>query len=500
MRIGDLLRRQAENGKTALTCGDRRISYSCWNDSAEEVAKLINEHLTEKSKTVVLFLENSINYAVAYFGITYSNRVIVPIGKLAKAPEIVSTISYCEGDMVITDKEGVKTLEAILRDYDYRINLIEIETLSCVCLNAEKEYIEKHESELQLHGDESDVAIMLHTSGTTSNPKRVMLMHSNILNNIESNIASLGLNEFDKGLIALPMFFGYCNTALFLTHVYLGASLVIMSKVFSPKYFLGIIQEERVTNFTGVPSMLLLLLSYRYIDNYDYSSLRIICFGGGKMPINKLAELINRFNTVQWIQTYGQTECSPRVTALLPPDTLRKIGSVGKAIPGVKFCIKKPDGGLCTENEEGEIVVNGPNVMKGYYKNATETAKVKQKDGLHTGDIGYIDSEGFLYITGRLKNMIISGGLNIYPEEIEQILLQHPMVEDACVYGIEDALYGERAVAKIVAVDEKIDLTELKDYCNSKLAAYKVPSKFELVPELPKTYNGKIKRWKSENK
>ncbi|MBO4616094.1 MAG: acyl--CoA ligase [Lachnospiraceae bacterium] len=494
MRIGDLLVRQADNDKIALTYGCQKINYKDWNEESKKVCEQINRIISKESKTVIIFLGNSINYAIAYFGITFSNRVIVPIGKQAKGPEIVSTVSYCESDMVITDAEGMEYLQSVFKEYAYKLNLFDIETYECVCIHPQFNYIEKHDEELDLREDENDTAIMLHTSGTTSNPKRVMLTHSNLINNIQSNIESLQLSSNDKGLIALPMFFGYCNTALFLTHVYLGAGLVIMSKMFSPKYFFELIQGEKITNFTGVPSMLLLLLTYRYVDKYDYSSLRIICFGGGKMPINKLEELIKKFESVNWIQTYGQTECSPRVTALLPPNTLRKIGSVGKEIPGVSFCIKRLDGHVCAENEEGEIVVNGLNVMKGYYKNSSETAKVKQKDGLHTGDIGYFDSEGFLYITGRLKNMIISGGINIYPEEIEQIILQHSGVNDVIVYGVDDDFYGERVEAKIVVSDEQFDLSELKEYCQSRMAKYKIPTKFEIVSELPKTYNGKLKR------
>lgn len=205
-------------------------------------------------------------------------------------------------------------------------------------VNEESDYIDKTET-FEMKENAHDVAIMLHTSGTTSNPKRVMLTHSNLISNAESNIQSLKLTEHDKALIALPMVFGYCNCAQFLTHLYLGSTIVILDSFFFPKKFFRIVETEKITIYTAVPSMLLMLLEYRYSQLHDFSSLRYICFGGGKMPVDKLRILIKKYPSIGFVQTYGQTECSPRVTALLPEDALRKIGSVGKAIPNINIKI-----------------------------------------------------------------------------------------------------------------------------------------------------------------
>lgn len=492
MQVQELLLRQKENDKVAIIKGNNSITYKQWYEKSANVKERIMETLAEDSRNVVLFLPNSIEYAISYMGSLLSGRVVVPVGTQAKSPELFATLTYCECDLLITDSQWVDGLVEQFANYTYKIHILDITTMKVITLHEEKEYIAKSTS-----NEQEDVAIMLHTSGTLSNPKRVMLTHSNLIFNIESNIASLGYTSEDISLIALPMYFGYCNTAQFLTHVYLGATIIIMDSIFFPKTFFQLVSEYGVTNFTGVPSMLLMLLKFRYADKYDIKSLRYICFGGGTMPVGGLKELIERFHTVGFVQTYGQTECSPRVTALMPEHAMDKIGSVGKCIPGVRAEIMDESGKILNCCETGEIVVQGKNVMKGYYKRPELTKEVIQNGWLHTGDIGYYDEDGFLYLKGRKKNMIISGGINIYPEEVEQIIRDYGGIQDVCVAGENDYMLGEVPVARLVA--ENVDLDKLKSYCQENMANYKVPVRFYLVEELKKTYNGKVKRGGSAN-
>ena len=213
------------------------------------------------------------------------------------------------------------------------------------------------------------------------------------------------------------------------------------------------------------------------------------------MPTEKLKQLIVKFPSIGFIQTYGQTECSPRVTALLSKHSLDKVGSVGKSIPNVEVIIVDDCGEQCEPYVSGEICVRGENIMKGYYKHPDLTKEVIINGWLHTGDIGYMDNEGFIYLNGRIKNIIVTGGINIYPEEVEEILLSYNGVQDVCVFGEEDEILGEIPVAKIV-INRRIDCRELKKYCLERLSDYKVPVRFEVVDELSKTYNGKIIRGK----
>jgi long-chain acyl-CoA synthetase len=493
MRLNNLLFRQANNDSAAIKYSDKILSYADWNTQSLKAAQKIKNEALDNSLNVAVFLPNSINYAVAYFAVQFSDKILVPIGVQAKELEIISTLKYCEIDLIISDSEHLEYLKGILKGYGYRVDVYVIDLDEIILLHENKNMIPKTHY-IQQNGSEDDIAIMLHTSGTISNPKRVMLTHSNLIHNIESNVESLGLTMNDKVLIAMPMFFGYCNTAQFLTHLYLGASMVILDSVFLPKRFFQIVEREKITNFTGVPSMLLMLLDYRYADHYDYSSLRYICFGGGKMPVEKLEQLIEKYSSAGFVHTYGQTECSPRVTALLPEYSLSKIGSVGTTIPKVEIRILNATGVVLPSKQIGEIVVQGKNTMRGYYKQPQITSQTIRDGWVYTGDLGYIDDDGFLYLTGRIKNIIISGGINIYPEEIEQILLQHECVSDACVVGEDHKLLGEVPVAKVI-LKQPVNSNELRNYCSGRLAGYKVPVRFEIVDDLPKTYNGKTKRY-----
>ena len=211
------------------------------------------------------------------------------------------------------------------------------------------------------------------------------------------------------------------------------------------------------------------------------------------MPNDKLIELVNRYKSVRFIQTYGLTEASPRLTTLQHEDIFLKKGSVGKAIPGVNIKIVNEKNVEVDPGELGEIVVQGKNVMKGYYRQDNITKQIIIDNWLHTGDYGYLDKDEYLFIVGRKKNIIISGGINIYPEEIEDILLNHENVKEVCITSEEDDLLGEVPIAHIVVFDEKKKV-DFRKYCMERISEYKIPRRFEIVDKIEKTYNGKILR------
>lgn len=495
MLLPKLLDRQRYNKKPAIVFGSKNITFQDWYIRSNSLARVVQKYASIQTKNISVFLPNSIEYAISYFAVLFSNRVVVPIDIKLKPLEIRSILSYCEVDLIITSLQYREVLTNTLKEYKYKVVIVYIENETCEIFNAV--HIKKTSANIKCN-TENDVAVMLHTSGTTSAPKRVMLTHKNIITNIESHIQSLNLTSSDIGLISLPMYFGYCNTAQFLTHLYMGATTVVLESPFFAKKFFEIVEQKKITNFVAVPTMLLILLQYDSSYKYDYSTLRYICFGGGKMPIDKLSVLIKKYESVGFVQTYGQTECSPRVTALLPHDSIRKIGSVGQAIPNVSIKIVDDKGTMLNKNQVGEIVVKGDNVMKGYFKQPEITNKAITDEWLHTGDLGYLDEEGYLYLTGRIKNIIISGGVNIYPEEVEQTILEYDGVVDVCVVGEEHFMLGEVPVAKVVTTST-INEMDLKQFCFSRLADYKVPVRIDFVDQIPKTYNGKNKRYQEEN-
>ena len=493
MKILDLLIRQRENDKIAIQHIKNRLTYAQWNKAVEELVIKISGKLNYNSEKIGLYLPNSIAYAISYFAVLKLNRIIVPIGIQAKEREILNTMIYCEIDFLITNSQFEAIFNNLQEDCNFKFTVFYMDKNEFVTYGNSKKKLIQTDSINDGLNEEDEVIIMLHTSGTSSNPKRVMLTNKSLLSNIESNVMSLGLTEQDRVCIALPMCFGYCNTAQFLSHIYVGGSMYIMDNIFIPHDFLSMVQKYKITNFTAVPTMLILLLNYKYDYKYDYSSLKFICFGGGVVSKEILRKVMQKYKSVSFIHTYGQTECSPRLTALLPPYTLSKLGSVGKAIPNVTINLVNEEGIIQKAHIEGEIIAKGNNIMHGYYKRPEETERVLKEGWIHTGDIGYFDEEGFLYISGRKKNIVIVGGQNVYPEEVEEVIREYMGVKDVYVYGIADQIMGEVVVAKII-IEKGVKIKEIAEYCKGVLPKYKNPVKYEVVKYIERTYNGKIRR------
>ena len=490
MSIKNILLRQKNNKNPAIVYGRETISYF----SLYELVKKHSNNFGQEQilfRNMGIFLPNSLNYVIAYFLIAFLNKVIVPININMKADEITNHIEYCELKFIITDSRTLVLNKTKMEDFKCKIRVYLIDTMSFEDIGGEEEvFITENTNDI------NDTALMLHTSGSLSKPKIVMLTGQNLLACSKSIIKSLRINTADKTLIALPLFLASANTSQLLAHMYAGAEIIIMDAVFTAKYFFRLVEKHCITNFTGVPYMMNLILESEYKTKFDLSSLRFICYGGAPTPVKKIIELTNTFSGIDFIHMYGQTEASTRITHLLPPDSFTKVGSVGKSIPGVEIRLVDHNGSDVDGGEIGEIIVRGENVMKGYYKRNEETNKTIKNGWLYTGDLGRLDKDKFLYITGRMRNVIIKGGMNIYPEEVEEVLLRHPKVKDACIIGKRDDLLGEVPVAYIVKKNDCDDISseELINYCCVCLTNYKIPYEILFTKEIPKTASGKIKR------
>lgn len=485
--IDDFLRKWETSDKPYLIHGEIVLSYH----RAFSLVRDMSEMLVlngAANQNVAIFAQNSPEYIIAYFAIIASKSTNIPINVKLTDIEVKSELNYCDCNWIIAQSKYINRLMQI--EKEVKVGIIEIsEDCNASIIKYPQNFVQRINT--------SEVAVMLHTSGTTGKPKKVMLTHENLMANTYSNIKSLKLTKNDIVLVALPLFFGYCHTAQFLTHTRLGGTIIIYDQpIFTAKYFSNLIQKHSITCFTGVPTMLAMIDGFKYLGNYKLESLRYICFGGGSVSLDMLTSLMKKLPETGLVQTYGQTECSPRVTALLPKDSKRKIGSVGKSIPDVEVEIVKEDGELACTNEIGEIRVRGKNATPGYYKRRDETLKILKNGWLYTGDLARCDEEGYIYMVGRRKNVIISGGMNIYPEEIEEVLKGFPGIEEAYVIGERHELLGEVPVAFIVEKEAtlKNHHDKLRKYCIQHLADYKIPVRFETVEELPQTATGKIKR------
>jgi long-chain acyl-CoA synthetase len=504
--ISDILYRSAElyPAREAIVEGKRRVSYTKLLNMTQSLAYQLSCQGFSPGNHAAILLPRSTEYVVSYFAVLFCGGVVVPIGVELKPTEIHSDLQYCDVAAVITDRQwGVNLIQAL------RVGTLPLLRHIVLLDDGDEKlpfpYGAVHYHPLQENRTEifppkrrktDDLALLLHTSGTTSHPKRVMLSHGNILSNVVSYTACLKLTDQDTVLISLPLHYVSSNTGQMLTHLALGGRLVLMGGRFIPSAFYSLVQQEGIVTFTGVPTTLLMLLKQGTIDQYDISSLRYICFAGSPMPKDKLIQLIETFPSVSFVQNYGLTETSPRITVLPPEDSVRKAGSIGKPIPGVKVSLLDDEAGPIKSDEVGEIVVNGPNVMLGYYKQPDETRKILRPEGLFTGDLARMDNDGYFYLVGRRKNIVISGGINIYPEEIEELLLNHPAVREAVVTGESHDMLGEVPVALIVLYSpDAASEEELLRYCSERMASYKVPRRIEFREQLDKTYNAKMKRF-----
>ncbi|MBE6696516.1 MAG: AMP-dependent synthetase [Ruminococcaceae bacterium] len=347
--------------------------------------------------------------------------------------------------------------------------------------------------------DKDDVCNMQYTSGTTGFPKGVMLTHYNVVNNGKCIGDRMDLSSADRMMIQVPMFHCF-GMVLSMTAAMTHGATVLPLPYYSPKPALSCINSERITVFHGVPTMFIALLEHEDFKKTDFSYMRTGIMAGSPCPISVMQDVVNKMNMKEITIVYGQTEASPGCTMSSTDDPIEvRVGTVGRALPEIECKIVDPETGEdCPDEVTGEFVARGYNIMKGYYKMPKATASAIDADGwLHTGDLACRTPEGNYRITGRLKDMIIRGGENIYPKEIEEFIYTHPKVKDVQVIGVPDEQYGEEIMACIILKDgEEMTEAEMKEYINAHMARHKVPRYIDFVAEFPMNAAGKILKYK----
>ncbi|CEG24078.1 Long-chain-fatty-acid--CoA ligase [Planococcus massiliensis] len=347
--------------------------------------------------------------------------------------------------------------------------------------------------------DPDEVINIQYTSGTTGFPKGVMLTHLNVVNNGKLVGDTMNLTENDRLCIPVPFFhcFGcVLGTMAAVTH----STTMVIAEQFEPKRVLQMVQDEKCTGLHGVPTMFIAELNYPDFKSFDTSTLRTGIMAGSPCPIEVMKKVISEMGASEITIAYGQTESSPVITQTRADDAIEKrVATVGK--PHAEVEVKIVDPVTNTEvaiGMPGELCTRGYHIMKGYYQNEEATKQAIDEDGwLHTGDIAVEDEDGYIAVTGRIKDMVIRGGENIYPREIEEFLYQHPSVQDVQVVGVPDPKYGEELMAWVILKDgEKLQPEELRNYCKGKISHHKIPCYIEFTKEYPMTASGKIQKFK----
>lgn len=490
--------------KTALVFAEHRLSYAQINGAANQVANGLKQIGIQRGDKVALSCPNLPYFPIIYYGILKAGATVVPLNVLLKRREIAyhlddsdakaylcfqgtpelpmgqegfagfDEVDICEHFFMITAEpaapspiEGTTTLGQFMHNQP--------PTFGTVQTNPE------------------DTSVILYTSGTTGRPKGAELSHFNMFFNA---IISAQLGEVtakDIGLIVLPLFHSFGQTVQMNAGIYAGATMVLLPR-FEPGAALGLMQKENVTFFSGVPTMYWALLNHD-TSGYDLEkiakNLRLCNSGGASLPLEVLRGFEQKFN-VPILEGYGLSETSP-VASFNHLHRERKPGSIGTPIWGVEMKVFDENDHECPAGESGEIVIRGHNVMKGYYKRPEVTEEVMRNDWFHTGDVGKMDEDGYFYIVDRIKDMIIRGGFNVYPREIEEVLLTHPAISLAAVIGMPHEKHGEEIKAFVVLKEgASATAEEIIAWSRENMAAYKYPRLVEFRETLPMNATGKI--------
>ncbi|MBF7083856.1 long-chain fatty acid--CoA ligase [Desulfallas sp. Bu1-1] len=446
----------------------------------------------KKGSKVALYLPNTREFIQSYYAVLQLGAVVVPINVLLRSEEINYIASHSDTEVVITSSEHYPEVEKGLKGLKGVKHAIVSGLDKEGIVNFEKLVSESPDSSFQYKVEDDDVAVIIYTSGTTGKPKGAMLTHNNISSNVVTFNDIMRGTPDDKMITVLPLAHIFGQTCVMNTCIYNGGTLILHQR-FEPVEIMKSIQNNKATVFTGVPTMYSYIINHPDALKYDLRSLRLSISGGAPIPVEVLNKFESMYNCVI-IEGYGLSETSP-VNAFNTIEGPRKPASTGIAINGVEVKIFDEQDNEVPTGVVGEIVVKGPNVMKGYYKDPEATALAMRGGWFHTGDMAYKDEDGHIFIVDRKKDMILKSGYNVYPREVEEVLYTNPKVAGAAVIGVPDELKGEEVKAFVVLKEgETATEEEIRQYCRSKIAPYKTPRYIEFLDALPMGSTGKILR------
>ncbi len=480
-------------GRVALQMRGRQVRYAELLSAARAMAGGLRAAGVEPGDRVVLMLPNAPEFVLAYFAILWAGAVVVPASPLLKPDEVAYLLGDAEPRAILS----VSLCYAAISEGRSRAKA----PLPAFIADADPGALaagDRRWSELAAAGpgaapappaDPEAVAACLYTSGTTGRPKGALLSHRNLLANVASFHGVCPVDQRDVFLAVLPLFHAFGATVMMLYPLSEGATVVLEPR-FVPEAVLKVMAETRTTVFSGVPAMYAVWVQMP-APGVDLSAWRVAIAGGAALPPSVLERFEAKY-PVRISEGYGPTECGPVLT-VNPPGGVRKVGSVGPALPGVRLRILDDGWGDAPPGQVGEIAASGPNVMRGYWRRPEETGAVLRDGWYRTGDLGSLDAEGYLTIVDRKKDLVIVGGLNVYPSEVEMVIATHPAVADVAVLGLPDDTRGEVPHALVVLREgAAADPRELLRFCRDRLASYKVPRALEIVPALTKTFTGKV--------
>jgi acyl-CoA synthetase (AMP-forming)/AMP-acid ligase II len=484
--------------KVALRRKRATWTYADVTRGAAAAASQLRNAGLEPGDPVGLLFRNCPEYVAFFYGALSERLVAAPLNVQERCSVLAVQVAHAGAKLVVGDPDhpewqalrnalppevkmlAVPSFDAEASSADFLVNMGAAESQALVAPVVARD----------------EEAMLLYTSGTTGRPKGVTLSHGNLVANNVTIIEYLALGPDDVGLTVMPFHFSYGNSVLH-THLGAGATLLLEDNLAYPLVVMQRLQNEKVTGFSGVPSTFAILMSRTRIEDYDLSAMRYLTQAGGAMTraaIQRMRELVP---SARFFVMYGQTEATARLTYLDPDRLDAKLGSIGKPLDGIDIEIRDLEGNVLPPNQTGELCARGPNIMLGYWRDEEMTREAVVDGWLHTGDLAHRDEEGFLYIDGRLVEMIKVGSFRVSPLEVEEVLATLPGIAEMAVASTPDPLLGQAIKAVLVLREgATLDERQVKAHCRERLASYKVPKVVEFAEELPRTSSGKIQRFK----
>lgn len=490
MNIFTLLSRNASKypAKEALVCGGRRQNWQQLYNRVELLAGAMARNGIKKGDKVAILLENCDQFVEIHFATARLRAVGVPLNYRLVGDELAFILNNSESNMLFYGSNYRQTVEAVRKD----LPLLKFYQEVAPDGGEYDEFLASGEvlPSIEVRGD--DPNLILYTSGTTGRPKGAVLTHDNSIWNAVNMVVEGGFRHEDRCIVVPPLYHSAAINCWLLPHVFMG-SFILVETSFNPALLAQKLVEEKITNLFLVPAMYNFLLQVPGVGKFDFSPIRLAATGASIMPVELKQRVKQFFPNAGIIDCYGLTEAGPGVTLLKAEDAFRKQGSVGKPLISMEARLVDNQGCDVPTGEIGEIMVRGPAVMKEYYNLPEATAEALRDGWLFTGDLAHSDNEGYLYIVDRKKDMVNTGGENVYPAEVEAVLHQHPKVLEAAVIGLPDPKWGE-TVCAVVAPRPGEELTEEEviAFTVGKLAGYKKPRRVVFTSALPRNPSGKV--------
>lgn len=489
--------------REALVFEDRRTTFGTLHDRVSRLAEGIARLGVAPGDRVAILQVNTDQYIETYFATAMLDAVFVPMNFRSRADELTYMLNDSTPKVLFAGTRYADLVRSFSRDLTSVKHFVSMDGEVDGWLGYDDLVNVQANAERYPTAEDQDLTVLMFTSGTTGSPKGVMLSHDSFSSYIMNAVTTADPDEEERNILTVPLYH-IAGMQAVLAAIYGGRTLVIQRQ-FDPKDWMNLVEQERVDRAMMVPTMLKGLMDDVEFHDHDLSSLKVITYGAAPMPLDVIKRAIREFPEARFINAFGQTETAATITMLPPEDhvltgtpeqneiKLRRLSSIGKPLEDVEVRIVGEDGGPVKLGDVGEIVARGDRLMKGYWNLDEATAETIRGGWLYTGDLGYMDDDGYIFLSGRAKDFIKRAGEMISPEEVERVLQSHPSIDDAAIIGVPDLDWGERVRAIVVAnPGEDVDEAEVIEYCRRRLASFKKPESVVVVDELPRNTVGKV--------